>query len=323
MWQPNASVSDVTKVEKAMPYAVLPARLRVLIPDAKGQELFRNVVNSQLKAGRSESVAMASAWGALQRAGYKKTDGKWVKKRQIDDDTFTEPMEAVSRSIELGLNGDIHVEHEEGQQAFYLPGATEEAYVGAIEARAGIANETPDDLSDEDTGSKESDSAGNGLLERTVSAIMQAVMDDRYAEKAASGGSILKVDDEQRIVWGWIYVSTEKGRLMVDSQGDSIEPAEMVKMANDFMLNTRTGKVMHQGAETGRFIHSFPLTKELSKAFGIACDREGWIGAMKVEDDKMWAAVKSGAFTGFSIGGSVSEVEEYDPEVEDAGEGTA
>lgn len=300
-----------------MPYATLPARLRALIPDAKGQEMFRNVVNSQLKAGRSESVAMASAWGALQRAGYKKVNGKWVKKRQIDDDTFTEPMEAVARSVELGLGGDIHVEHEEGQQAFYLPGESEDAYVAAIESRAGI---TSQDTDDEDSQPEYEDKGPEGLLECVVSAIMQTTMAHAYAKKSALGGSILKLDDEQRIVWGWVYVSTEKGRLLVDSQGDSIEPQEMEKMANDFMTSVRTGKAMHQGDQIGTFIHSFPMTKELAAAFGIQCDREGWIAALKVADDKVWDAVKRGDFSGFSIGGSVAEIEEYDPEQNDEDE---
>lgn len=64
-----------------MPYERLPARLRQLIPSERGQEIFRNTVNSQLDAGRSEAVAMASAWAALRRAGFERDNatGKWER----------------------------------------------------------------------------------------------------------------------------------------------------------------------------------------------------------------------------------------------------
>ena len=66
-----------------MPYSTsseLPQSVRNAIPSANGKEMFRNVVNSQLDAGKSESVAFASAWAALERAGYKKTDEGWIRK---------------------------------------------------------------------------------------------------------------------------------------------------------------------------------------------------------------------------------------------------
>jgi len=58
-----------------MPYKVLPARLQRLIPSSHGQRLFMNVFNSQMRDGKSENVSMASAWGALKEAGYKKGPG--------------------------------------------------------------------------------------------------------------------------------------------------------------------------------------------------------------------------------------------------------
>lgn len=119
--------------------------------------------------------------------------------------------------------------------------------------------------------------------------------------------TILKTDDEQRIVWGWAYVSTEKGELLTDTQGDSIEPVEMVKMANDFMLSARTAKAMHQGEGIGEMIHSLPLTADLAKALGIETEREGWIVGMKVHDDAVWERVRAGEFSGFSIGGRAKE----------------
>ena len=118
---------------------------------------------------------------------------------------------------------------------------------------------------------------------------------------------IIKTDEAQRIVWGWAYVSTEKGELLTDLQGDSIEPVEMVKMANAFMESVRTAKAMHAGEGIGEVIHSLPLTAELAKALGLETEREGWIVGMKVHDDAVWERVKAGEFSGFSIGGKARE----------------
>lgn len=122
-------------------------------------------------------------------------------------------------------------------------------------------------------------------------------------DKMSIEGSILKTDDEQRIVWGWASVITEKGEAVVDRQGDKISPETLVKAVNEFMEFVRVGKEMHDGDEIGRVIHSLPLTDEIGKSLGIQSDREGWIVAMKIYDDSVWAKVKSGELAAFSIGG--------------------
>src|SRR6056297_3953380 len=116
-------------------------------------------------------------------------------------------------------------------------------------------------------------------------------------------GQILKVDEEQRIIYGWASVITEKGDVVVDRQGDVIEAETLVKAVNDFMEHVRVGKTMHEGEATGQVIHSLPVTKEICDALGIQCDREGWVVAYKVYDDEVWKRVKSGELRAFSIGG--------------------
>jgi hypothetical protein len=113
---------------------------------------------------------------------------------------------------------------------------------------------------------------------------------------------ILKVDRQRRIVWGWASVSTVKGELVVDRQGDRIAPVQMEKMADSFMRSTRAAKAMHEGADVGEIIHSFPLTKELAEAFDIQTDKEGWITGVYVADDAEWAKVLRGEYAGLSIG---------------------
>jgi hypothetical protein len=411
-----------------MPYERLPARLRQLIPSERGQEIFRNTVNSQLDAGRSEAVSMASAWAALRRAGFERDNatGKWerteksqptassvhvpsadwertrkedtfrppagaraaarrairwkekygdkvrggtqigwtragqlargenlsretvarmasffarhrgneavdpkfkdepwrdngyimhlawggdagdkwsqrimdsIEKHQIDDDSFTTPAEAVVRSMDLGLGGEIHV-HDRDGQAVYMPGEDHEDYLERIREIAGIESDDEPDK--------------QGLLERGISAIIAAIMQHVSVSKSQVNAQVLKMDDEQRIVWGWAYVSTEDGKLLVDTQGESIEPVEMEKMATEFMASSRNSKVMHKGEVVGDFIHSFPLTNELMKAFDIYSDREGWIVGMRPRTQDVWDAYKRGEYTGFSIGGKAGDVEDYD-----------
>ena len=114
---------------------------------------------------------------------------------------------------------------------------------------------------------------------------------------------IIKVDVDERLVWGWAYVSTVKGVVSVDHSQESVSPEVLVKAATNFMLSVRTAKAMHQGDSVGEVVHSFPLTNELGKSLGVSSDREGWIICMKIHDDKVWQSVKSGELSAFSIGG--------------------
>lgn len=124
-----------------------------------------------------------------------------------------------------------------------------------------------------------------------------------------SGAQVLKVDEDQRMVWGWASVSTIKGMLLLDTQEDAIEADELVKMTTDFMEDVRTAKAMHEGGQVGTVVHSLPLTNELAKSLGLTLpDQEGWIVGVKIHDDDTWAAVKSGELSAFSIGGRAERV---------------
>ena len=127
--------------------------------------------------------------------------------------------------------------------------------------------------------------------------------------KASSYGSITKVDEEERIVYGYASVVTHKGKLIVDRQGDMIEPETMEKAATEFMLGARNGLTMHKGEPTTTIVHSMPFTKQIQESFDMTSDYEGWMIAVKVHDDETWARVKSGEFTGFSIGGQAVKEE--------------
>lgn len=125
----------------------------------------------------------------------------------------------------------------------------------------------------------------------------------------ADEAEILKVDEEQRLVYGWASVIKINGEYVVDKQGDVIDGPTLETAVNKFMEDVRVGKTMHVGEETGKIIHSMPITKELCDALGIQSVNEGWIVAYKVYDDAVWERVKSGELRAFSIGGRAQREE--------------
>lgn len=114
---------------------------------------------------------------------------------------------------------------------------------------------------------------------------------------------VFKADADNRIVYGWASVITKNGEPVVDTQGDVIEAAVLVKAVTDFMVDVREAHVMHEGEQHGTVIHSFPMVGEIAKSLGIQCDREGWIVGLKVSPEVM-KRVDSGELRAFSIGGS-------------------
>ena len=122
-------------------------------------------------------------------------------------------------------------------------------------------------------------------------------------------GEVTKVDNEQRVVYGYASVVSKNGEVVVDRQGDVITAETMEKAATQFMLGARNGLTMHSGEPTTTIVHSMPLTKQIMDSFGIQCDKEGWLIAVKVHDDATWDRMKKGEFTGFSIGGRAKKVQ--------------
>ena len=124
-----------------------------------------------------------------------------------------------------------------------------------------------------------------------------------------SRGQVTKMDDDQRIVYGYASVISKDGEPIVDRQGDIITAGELEKAASEFMLSNRIGKTMHSGEPTTTIIHSFPMTDEIKKAYQIESPYEAWLIAVKVHDDQTWDMVKRGELKDFSIGGKATRRE--------------
>lgn len=124
-------------------------------------------------------------------------------------------------------------------------------------------------------------------------------------EKNQTQVTSLKFNDEEKIVYGWAAVISEKGVPNVDHHGDRVKPEPFFRSINVFMEDSRKGLLMHQGERIGELIHSFPVNEEICKALGIDCEKEGWVVGMKIYDEVSWQLLKQGELLGFSIGGMV------------------
>lgn len=116
------------------------------------------------------------------------------------------------------------------------------------------------------------------------------------------------IDDDLRLVGGFAYVAKRDGELLVDSQGDSIEPDVLRDAVHEFMKGSRTLGVMHFRKADGTPVSGGQIVEMAVFAGdfrppGMDPNIDAlWIVA-KVDDDFAWARVKSGDFSGFSIGG--------------------
>jgi len=118
---------------------------------------------------------------------------------------------------------------------------------------------------------------------------------------------IVKLDDDNHLVFGWANVSIRKdGDVVVDSYDDIIDPETLEAAAYLFNLDFRETGVMHKGASVGRLVESFFVTPEKLDKMGLPANAmpAGWWVGFHVEDDAVWKSVKDGTYSMFSIQGT-------------------
>lgn len=118
---------------------------------------------------------------------------------------------------------------------------------------------------------------------------------------------ITKVDDDQRLVFGWASIGIDKdGTVIEDRQGDILDDVdEIEKAAYDFVLHSRDGGEMHVRKGVSTLVESVVFTPEKTRAMGIPDGTvpTGWWVGYKVNDDEVWKAVKDGKYRMFSVHG--------------------
>ncbi len=121
-------------------------------------------------------------------------------------------------------------------------------------------------------------------------------------------GRVIKAEErgEQRFVLG-VVLEPE----IVDAQEDIYSPEEVRKVAHRFLEEFRGLGLMHQVSVNGqvKIVESYIALDDLR--IGDEVVKKGtWLLGVHVLSDALWAQVKAGDFTGFSIGGSARRVPE-------------
>lgn len=119
---------------------------------------------------------------------------------------------------------------------------------------------------------------------------------------------IAKADEDQRLVFGWALVSERTdGEMIIDHQGDIVDPEELEKGAYEYVLNFRDAGEEHIGTlrKKAKMVESCVFTPEKMKALGIPDGTVpvGWWIGFHVDDDDTWEKIKNGTYNMFSIEG--------------------
>lgn len=125
--------------------------------------------------------------------------------------------------------------------------------------------------------------------------------------------TIVKIDEEQQIVFGWANVSIKSsGEQVIDSYEHKIDPKDLELAAYSFVLSFGDMGVMHKGGVQGKLIESFMVTEDKLEKMGLGSDALplGWWVGFYIEDKKLFEKVKNGEYSMFSIQGTARVVEE-------------
>lgn len=120
--------------------------------------------------------------------------------------------------------------------------------------------------------------------------------------------AVAKVDTARQNVFGWAsIVAKADGTVVVDHQGDVIEPDELEQAAYRFMSESRASGQDHDGQPTdGEVIESMVMTTEKARAMGIpdGVMPTGWWLGVHIPDADAFAKTRSGERAFFSIEGT-------------------
>ena len=141
-----------------------------------------------------------------------------------------------------------------------------------------------------------------------LGALMTNVDEAKSADVELRAFAIEKLDEDQRLVFGWAYVAEADGVDVVDHSGDVVGQAalEDLELAfYDYVLDSREADDMHVQLEgVGKLVECVVLTPAKAEAMGVTTKRFGaWVG-FKVQDAEAWAKVKRGERRMFSIRGA-------------------
>lgn len=109
--------------------------------------------------------------------------------------------------------------------------------------------------------------------------------------------SVFKSDGEKRLVTGIVMEPDA-----IDAHGDFTRAEEIERAAHKFLVQSRTVGLQHRKQAPCSVVESY-ITQSDGEMNNSPVRKGSWVMTVKVHDDKIWEGVKSGEFTGFSIGG--------------------
>lgn len=107
---------------------------------------------------------------------------------------------------------------------------------------------------------------------------------------------IIKAAD-RRIVYGVVLRPNFQ-----DSQADSMTPEEVEKAAHFYLEHARVLGFRHKGRLAGAVLESYIAPCDFSLGSG-SVKKGDWVLVVRIDDQKVWTAIKEGELTGFSVGG--------------------
>lgn len=126
---------------------------------------------------------------------------------------------------------------------------------------------------------------------------------------------VKKANEDKMLAFGWANVSIDaSGNQLEDWQGDMIDPEDLEEAAYQFVKLYREGGEMHERGGVATMIESVVFTEEKMQAMGIPPGTLpiGWWIGFQVTDPEVWAKVKDGTYSMFSIEGTAERVEDSD-----------
>lgn len=241
------------------------------------------------------------------------------KKKKMEDDETDEPEEDEDDDVDKLIKAAFDIDKVEGlesttqvQTDLAQPDAATE---NDSEPRIGIGQYDmlkPDALLALDSlGYYWSDATSSGAGNRAHGYPSQGAM-----VKALKGKTIkiMKADADKQCVYGVVLAPEE-----VDLQEDWMKPEEIEKTAHFFMMNGATVGDSHESVAKAKAIESYiaPCDFVGEGQYGSQPVKKGsWVLGVKILDPEMWEGVKSGEYTGFSVGGWGMRKESDGPEAQ-------
>ena len=125
-------------------------------------------------------------------------------------------------------------------------------------------------------------------------AMKAAAIEGQGALVQKAEATIVKANDEDRIVYGWASVATVNGEPVTDLHGDQVTMSFLKDLGHDLIRKTRASKWEHEGPVKNEIVELLVFDNALQKALRIDLGREGLFVGIHVPDDADWQMAKSG-----------------------------